>query len=87
MNLEEVNASCKYLPANCPKKPYRNRAIAERKLRELQASGRREASCYKCPFCGRWHTSSLEEGAWKERDRGQGGEAANFHMHMKGEPL
>lgn len=87
MDLEEINQTCKWNRVNCPKKPYRNRAIAERKLRQLQDAGRREANCYLCPYCSRWHLSSIAEWVPElERDRGQGEEAADLHMCMKGEP-
>ena len=61
IRVSQVNAIAKWNRANCPKRSYRNRAIAERKLRELQEEGRREASYYLCEVCKRWHLTSKEQ--------------------------
>jgi hypothetical protein len=54
---------CKYDPSACPKKKYRNRAQAEKKLAEIQARGdvfRGERRAYRCPGCNRWHLTHYE---------------------------
>ncbi len=66
MKGEQENFTCKWAPGSCSKHKYRNRAIAERKLAELRAAGRREVAVYKCPVCLRFHLTSRDD--WRERD-------------------